>query len=63
MSARVPDYLAIIDAVATHFRRVEPSSPVPYLLERARALATREFLSLLQDLLPEDDISSMKQGH
>ncbi len=55
--------LAIIDAVATHFRRVEPSSPVPYLLERARALATREFLSLLQDLLPEDDISSMKQGH
>ena len=31
--------LALIDGVASHMRRVEPSSPAPYLLDRARALA------------------------
>lgn len=54
--------LSLIDAVAAHMRRIEPSSPAPYLLERARALASRDFLSLLQEVLPEDDLTSMKQG-
>jgi len=55
--------LALIDAIASHMRRVEPSSPLPYLLERARALASRDFLSLLHEVLPEDNLNSMKQGH
>jgi type VI secretion system protein ImpA len=54
--------LALIDAVASHMRRVEPSSPLPYLLERARALASRDFLSLLHEVLPEDNLNSMKEG-
>ncbi len=54
--------LAQIDAVAAHMRRVEPSSPLPYLLERARLLASRDFLSLLHEVLPEDDLNSMKEG-
>jgi type VI secretion system protein ImpA len=54
--------LALIDGVAAHMRRAEPSSPAPYLLDRAKALASRDFVSLLQDLLPEDDLSSMKSG-
>ena len=54
--------LSLIDAVASHIRRVEPSSPAPFLLERARSLASRDFLSLLRDLLPEDDLNSMKFG-
>ena len=54
--------LALIDSVANHLRRVEPSSPAPYLLDRAKALASRDFLSLLQDVLPEDDLASMKSG-
>ncbi len=54
--------LALIDSVAAHMRRVEPSSPAPYLLDRAKALASRDFASLLQDLLPEDDLASMKSG-
>ena len=54
--------LALIDNVASHMRRVEPSSPAPYLLDRAKALASRDFLSLLQDVLPEDDLASMKNG-
>ena len=54
--------LALIDAVSAHMQRAEPSSPVPYLLERARNLATRDFLSLLQDLLSEEAITALKKG-
>ena len=54
--------LALIDAVAAHMQRAEPSSPVPYLLDRARNLATRDFLSLLQDVLSEEAIASLKKG-
>jgi type VI secretion system protein ImpA len=54
--------LALIESVAAHMRRAEPSSPAPYLLDRAKALASRDFVNLLQDLLPEDDLASMKSG-
>jgi type VI secretion system protein ImpA len=54
--------LALIEAVAIHMRRVEPSSPVPYLLDRARNLASRDFLSLLKDLLSDDALAQMKGG-
>jgi type VI secretion system protein ImpA len=54
--------LALIDAVAAHMQRTEPSSPAPYLLERARSLASRDFVSLLSDLLPDDAIASLKKG-
>jgi type VI secretion system protein ImpA len=54
--------LMLIDGVAAHMRVVEPSNPAPYLLDRAKALASRDFLSLLKDLLPEDALSSLKRG-
>jgi type VI secretion system protein ImpA len=54
--------IALIDAVAVHMQKAEPSSPVPYLLDRARNLATRDFLSLLQDLLSDDAIAALKKG-
>jgi len=54
--------LALIDAVAAHMQKAEPSSPVPYLLDRARSLATRDFLSLLQDLLSDEAIAALKKG-
>ena len=54
--------LALVENVAAHMRRIEPSSPAPYLLDRAKALASRDFVSLLQDLLPEDNLDSMKKG-
>jgi type VI secretion system protein ImpA len=54
--------LALIDSVAQHMQRAEPSSPAPFLLERARNLATRDFLSLLYDMLPEDEIAELKRG-
>jgi type VI secretion system protein ImpA len=54
--------IALIDAVASHMQKAEPSSPVPYLLDRARNLATRDFLSLLQDLLSDEAIAALKKG-
>ena len=54
--------LSLIEQVATHLRAAEPSSPAPYLLDRARALATRDFLSLLGEVFPADDLESMKSG-
>jgi len=54
--------LALIDAVSAHLRKAEPSSPAPYLLERAKGLASRDFLSLLRDLLPEAALTALKEG-
>jgi type VI secretion system protein ImpA len=53
--------LALIDQVAAHLRVVEPSSPIPYLLDRAKNLASRDFLTLLRDLLPEHAIANLKR--
>jgi len=55
--------IALIESVATHLRRAEPSSPLPWLLDRAKALASRDFISLLKDLLSEDIITQMKSGN
>jgi type VI secretion system protein ImpA len=54
--------LALIEAVAQHMQRAEPSSPVPYLLDRARNLASRDFVSLLFDVLPDEAIAALKKG-
>jgi type VI secretion system protein ImpA len=45
--------LALLDQVAAYYRAAEPTSPVPVLIERARSLAGRDFMSLLKDFLPE----------
>ncbi|MBR0800723.1 type VI secretion system ImpA family N-terminal domain-containing protein [Bradyrhizobium jicamae] len=44
--------IALLDLVQRFFRKSEPSSPVPMLCERARALAERDFMSVLKDVLP-----------
>jgi len=36
----------------------EPSSPIPFLTDRARDLAQRDFLSVLKALLPADTLKS-----
>jgi type VI secretion system protein ImpA len=56
-----PEALALIDRVAAHLRVVEPSSPIPYLLDRGKTLASRDFLTLLRDLLPEHAIANLKR--
>jgi type VI secretion system protein ImpA len=45
--------LDLLAKVGAFFRAAEPSSPIPFLVERARELAQRDFLSLLSEILPE----------
>jgi type VI secretion system protein ImpA len=51
--------LGLLDQVGAFFRNVEPSSPVPFLIDRARELASRDFLSLLRDVLPEGALKTL----
>jgi type VI secretion system protein ImpA len=45
--------IALLNEVQRYFRAAEPSSPVPMLCERARALAERDFMGVLRDVLPK----------
>jgi type VI secretion system protein ImpA len=51
-----PEAIGLMAAVIGFYARAEPSSPVPFLLERARALAGRDFLAILKDILPADTL-------
>ena len=45
--------ISLLEQVQQFFRRSEPSSPVPMLCDRARALAERDFMSVLREVLPK----------
>lgn len=44
------DALAHLKAVESFYRAAEPSSPIPMLIEHARQLASKDFLSLIAEL-------------
>lgn len=54
--------LGLLDEVAAYLRMSEPGSPVPWLIERARALAERDFLSILRAVLPESALTDLDQN-
>jgi type VI secretion system protein ImpA len=45
--------IALLEQVQRFFRHAEPSSPVPMLCDRARALAERDFMAVLREVLPK----------
>jgi type VI secretion system protein ImpA len=47
------DAMRLLDLVLDYYRRCEPSSPVPLLLDRARRLADKNFIDILRDLAPD----------
>lgn len=47
------DAVRALDAVADYFRRNEPSSPIPLLIERAKRLVAKDFLEVLADIAPD----------
>ncbi|MEJ1937645.1 hypothetical protein WDZ92_46225, partial [Nostoc sp. NIES-2111] len=51
--------MAVLQQVGTYFRVAEPSSPIPFLTDRARSFAERDFLSLLKDVLPESSLKKI----
>ena len=46
------DVVRALDMICDYYRRNEPSSPIPLLLERAKRLASKSFFEILQDLAP-----------
>jgi type VI secretion system protein ImpA len=55
------DAIKAIDIVAAYFRQNEPSSPVPLFLDRAKNLIGKNFLDILQDVVP-DGVATAKQA-
>lgn len=47
------DVLRALDAIADYYRRKEPTSPVPLALQRAREWVTADFMTILQDIVPD----------
>jgi len=50
--------IALLDQVQRFFRHAEPSSPVPMLCDRARALAERDFMGVLREVLPKSSLKT-----
>ena len=46
------DVIRLIDAICEYYERIEPSSPLPILLKRARRLVGKSFLEVLKDIAP-----------
>ena len=44
---------AVLDRVGAYYRAVEPSSPIPLLIQAARDFAGKDFLSLIKTMLPD----------
>jgi type VI secretion system protein ImpA len=46
------DVVAAIERICDYYRRNEPSSPVPLLLQRAKRLVDKDFMDIIRDLTP-----------
>jgi len=46
------DVIRRLDEVCDYYERVEPSSPLPILLKRARRLVGKSFAEVLRDIAP-----------
>ncbi len=47
------DVMRMLDKICEYYARVEPSSPVPLLLQRAKKLVPMSFMEIMQDLIPD----------
>lgn len=54
--------LRLLEQTVAYYRVAEPSSPLPQLIDRARELASRDFLSLLKQVLPSEAFGSKAEG-
>ncbi|HEV7137952.1 MAG TPA: type VI secretion system protein TssA [Steroidobacteraceae bacterium] len=54
--------LRTLDAVAAFFRKTEPSSPIPLFIERAKRLVGKDFLAVLEDVIPDSVAQAKSVG-
>jgi type VI secretion system protein ImpA len=60
--ASTGDVIAALDQIVAYYRRTEPSSPVPLLLQRAKRLVGADFLVIMKDMAPQGLDSVNKIG-
>ncbi len=46
------DVFKALDKIIDYYKIHEPSSPVPFLLNRAKQLISKDFMEILQELVP-----------
>jgi len=56
------DAIRVLDRVSEYFRKNEPSSPVPLLLQRAKRLISKDFIEILRDMAPQGLSEAEKIG-
>ena len=49
-----------LDQACDYYRRYEPGSPVPLLLERAKRLVSMDFMQIIEDLAPDGAAQAAK---
>lgn len=54
--------MALLQQVAAHYRRAEPSSPIPVLLDRADGIVGKDFFALLREAFPAGTLKIEEQS-
>lgn len=54
--------MALLQQVAAHYRRAEPSSPIPVLLDRADGIVGKDFFALLREAFPAGALKIEEQS-
>jgi type VI secretion system protein ImpA len=47
------DVIRVLDKICSYYERVEPSSPIPILLQRSKRLVSASFLDIVRDIAPD----------
>jgi type VI secretion system protein ImpA len=47
------DVIRVLDKICSYYQRVEPSSPIPILLQRSKRLVSANFLDIVRDIAPD----------
>ncbi len=47
------DVIRFLDKICQYYERHEPSSPIPFLLQRARRLVDMNFIDIMKDIAPD----------
>ena len=53
------DVTRVLDKVCEYFQKYEPSSPIPLILQRAKRLVSKDFMEIMQDMVP-DGVNQVK---
>jgi len=55
-----PDVLLTLEKICKYYETYEPGSPVPLLLRRAQGLVEKNFVEIIEELVP-DSLTQLRQ--